>query len=374
MSTPVPAPARATEADPIPGSASVVRRWPAPDTEPALVLVRHGETEWSRSGQHTGNSDIALTARGEQQARAAGPLIRGVLGSAEPVLVLSSPRQRARRTAELAGFEVDDTVADAAEWDYGDLEGRTSAEIGQQWPDWSVWSGPVPGGEDAAAVTSRFDRLLATIASRLAAGGRAGPVLVFSHGHAIRCLAARWLGVPVTSGRHFWLGTGAVSPSVTPTASRRCCTGTSTATHQPEHRGPPMTADGRLAASGTVELTVPADPAYLSVLRTVIASLAAGQDFTLDEIDDLRIAVDEAGALLLPHAESGSQVSAVFDVGAGTLRAEVAVTMPAGRVAEPDRSGFAWLVLTALTDSVEWVRSGQRLALVLTKDRGTRDR
>ena len=210
MSEPVSAPDQPTEADPISGSASAVRRWPVPNTEPALVLIRHGETEWSRSGQHTGKSDIALTEFGEQQARAAGPLIRGVLGSTEPALVLSSPRQRAWRTAELAGFHVEETNSDAAEWDYGDLEGLTSPDIRKQLPGWSVWSGPIPGGEDAAAVSARLDRLLNTITARLEATGRSGPVLVFSHGHAIRCLAARWLGDPVTSGRHFWLGTGAV--------------------------------------------------------------------------------------------------------------------------------------------------------------------
>jgi probable phosphoglycerate mutase len=192
-------------------SASVPQRWPAPNTEPALVLIRHGETEWSRSGQHTGRSDIALTELGEQQARAAGPLIRSVLGSTEPALVLSSPRQRAWRTAELAGFPAEDTDEDAAEWDYGDLEGLTSPDIRKRWPDWSVWSGPIPGGEDAAAVSARFDRLLDTIRVRLAATGRPGPALVFSHGHAIRCLAARWLGDPVSCGSRFWLGTGAVS-------------------------------------------------------------------------------------------------------------------------------------------------------------------
>ena len=210
MSVPVPPPDQPTEADPISGSASVVRRWPVPNTEAALVLVRHGETEWSRSGQHTGRSDIPLTEHGEQQARAAGPLIRGVLGGQEPALVLSSPRQRAWRTAELAGFPAEETVEDAGEWDYGELEGLTSPEIRKQWPDWSVWSGPVPGGEDAAAASARFDRLLNTVTDRLQAAGRSGPVVVFSHGHAIRCLAARWLGDPVTWGRHFWLGTGAV--------------------------------------------------------------------------------------------------------------------------------------------------------------------
>ncbi|MDQ1722428.1 MAG: hypothetical protein QOI26_2162 [Pseudonocardiales bacterium] len=210
MSEPARAPDQPTEADPIAGSASVVRRWPAPDTQPAFVLIRHGETEWSRSGQHTGRTDIALTEFGERQARAVGPLIRSVLGPTQPGLVLSSPRQRAWRTAELAGFGVDEIIEDAAEWDYGDLEGLTSAEIRQRWPDWSVWSGPIPGGEDAAAVSARFDRLLSIISAQLESSMRSGPVLVFSHGHALRCLAARWLGEPVTSGRHFWLGTGAV--------------------------------------------------------------------------------------------------------------------------------------------------------------------
>jgi len=210
VSGPVPAAERPIEADPDSGSASVVRRWPAPDTEAALVLVRHGETEWSRGGRHTGATDIPLTERGERQARAAGPLIRAVLGSTGPALVLSSPRQRAWHTAELAGFEIDDTVTDAAEWDYGELEGRTSAEIGRDWPGWSIWTGPVPGGEDAGAVTVRLDRLLGSIAGRLAGTDRTGPVLLFSHGHAIRSLAARWLGEPVTAGRRLWLSTGAV--------------------------------------------------------------------------------------------------------------------------------------------------------------------
>jgi serine/threonine-protein kinase RsbW len=135
-----------------------------------------------------------------------------------------------------------------------------------------------------------------------------------------------------------------------------------------------VTTERRANATDTVELTVPADPAYLSVLRTVIASLAAQRDFTLDEIDDLRIAVDEAGALLLPHAGPGSRLSAVFGGSATTVAVEVAVTTPHGEVGHPDRSSFAWLVLTALTDSVVPDESGQRLSLVLSKARGTRDR
>jgi len=135
-----------------------------------------------------------------------------------------------------------------------------------------------------------------------------------------------------------------------------------------------MTAEHRPDPAGPVELTVPAEPAYLSLLRAVIASLAAGRDFTLDEIDDLRIAVDEAGALLLPHAAPASQLSAVFGGSASSLRAEVSVSVPPGSPAEPDRSSFAWLVLAALTDSVELASSGHRLSLVLTKARGPRDR
>jgi serine/threonine-protein kinase RsbW len=135
-----------------------------------------------------------------------------------------------------------------------------------------------------------------------------------------------------------------------------------------------MSAGHRLDATGTVELSVPADPAYLALLRTVVASLAAGRDFTLDEIEDLRIAVDEAGALLLPHAAPASQLSAVFGGEPDSLRVEVSVTVPTGHPAAPDRSSFAWLVLTALTDSTELASSGQRLSLVLTKGRGARDR
>jgi serine/threonine-protein kinase RsbW len=135
-----------------------------------------------------------------------------------------------------------------------------------------------------------------------------------------------------------------------------------------------VTTERRINATDTVELTVPADPAYLSVLRAVIASLAARRDFTLDEIDDLRIAVDEAGALLLPHAGPESRLSAVFGGSATTLRVEVAVTVRPGGAGPQDRSSFAWLVLTALADSVVLDESGQRLSLVLSKARGTRDR
>jgi serine/threonine-protein kinase RsbW len=134
-----------------------------------------------------------------------------------------------------------------------------------------------------------------------------------------------------------------------------------------------VSVEGQLDATGTVELTVPADPSYVSMLRTVVASLAARRDFTLDEIDDLRIAVDEAGALLLPHAVPGSQLSAAFEGSDTSLQVEVAVTVPAGETGRPDRSSFAWLVLAALTDSVALAESGQRLSLTLSKARGSRD-
>lgn len=175
------------------------------DTErpaPALVIVRHGQTEWSRTGQHTGRTDLPLTPTGEEQARAAGATIRAVLADQPPALVLSSPRQRAWHTAELAGYPPDELTEDAAEWDYGELEGLTSTEIGERYPDWSIWTGPVPGGEDDEQVSARLDRLLHRAAAT------SGPVLVFSHGHASRCLAARWLAEPISSGQHYRLDTG----------------------------------------------------------------------------------------------------------------------------------------------------------------------
>jgi probable phosphoglycerate mutase len=174
---------------------------------PAIILIRHGETEWSKSGRHTGHTDIELTETGVEQARTAGRLVRALLGSAAPAMIVSSPRQRALRTAELAGFTPDLVTEAAAEWNYGDLEGLTSPEIQQDLPGWSIWAGPVPGGEDAGAVTTRIDGLLDHV--RSATGP--GPALIFSHGHASRCVAARWLGEPVTAGQHYSLGTGAVS-------------------------------------------------------------------------------------------------------------------------------------------------------------------
>jgi probable phosphoglycerate mutase len=167
---------------------------------PELWLVRHGETEWSRSGKHTSTTDVPLTERGELAART----LRDRLTEVEFDLVLTSPRQRARRTAELAGFT--DVVADEdlAEWAYGDYEGVTTEEIREGVPGWTVWSHPTPGGETPGEVTTRLDRVLGRVREH-------DRVLAFGHGHALRALGARWIGRPVTDGRLFALDTGTVS-------------------------------------------------------------------------------------------------------------------------------------------------------------------
>jgi probable phosphoglycerate mutase len=167
-----------------------------------LWLVRHGETEWSASGRHTSRTDVPLTAAGGQEARD----LSAALDAQRFELVLSSPRQRARRTAELAGFrpEIDQ---DLAEWDYGDLEGLTIDQIRARYPGWTIWSGPWPGGERPADVEARADRVVRRVLA-LADGARA---LVFAHGHILRVLAARWLGLAGTEGRLLVLGTATVS-------------------------------------------------------------------------------------------------------------------------------------------------------------------
>jgi len=166
-----------------------------------LWVIRHGETEWSRDGKHTSRTEVELTPEGEDVARGLADRLDGV----DFDLVLTSPRLRTRRTAELAGFADAHVEDDLAEWDYGDYEGITSAEIREDVPGWTVWTHPCPGGETADQVSRRMDRVVAKVR---ADGGR---VLVFSHGHASRALAARWLGLPVEDGRHFLLGTATIS-------------------------------------------------------------------------------------------------------------------------------------------------------------------
>jgi broad specificity phosphatase PhoE len=162
-----------------------------------LWLVRHGQTEWSRGGRHTGRTDIPLTDIGELQAAALAPLFDGL----HPALVLSSPRQRATRTAELGGLVVDEVDDDLAEWDYGDYEGLTSAQIHQTNPGWTIFGAPTPGAETAEQIAQRADRVL----TRAAAVLRNGPVVLISHGHMTRVFGARWIGQPVSAGAHLLL-------------------------------------------------------------------------------------------------------------------------------------------------------------------------
>jgi broad specificity phosphatase PhoE len=163
-------------------------------------LVRHGETEWSRLGKHTGTTDVALTEAGEAAARE----LRTRLADLDPDLVVTSPLQRARRTAELAGFpdaRVDERLV---EWDYGTYEGVTTAEIRRTRPGWSVWTDGAEGGEDGEQVGARIDAALADLPSE-------GRVLLVAHGHLLRALTARWLGQPVADGRLYRLDTATVS-------------------------------------------------------------------------------------------------------------------------------------------------------------------
>ncbi|HEY1381136.1 MAG TPA: histidine phosphatase family protein [Gemmataceae bacterium] len=159
---------------------------------PRVYLARHGETAWTLSGQHTGRTDIPLTPRGEADARHLGERLKGHSFA----VVLTSPLQRAKRTCELAGFG-DRCQVDAGlrEWDYGEFEGLKTAEIRQRRPDWDLFRDGCPGGEDAAAVGARADRVLARVRAA------AGDVLLFAHGHILRVITARWLGQPPAAGR-----------------------------------------------------------------------------------------------------------------------------------------------------------------------------
>ena len=167
-----------------------------------LVLARHGETEWSQAGRHTGRTDIPLTAAGREQALRLGGLLAGRSFSR----VLSSPLSRATETARLAGFgdrlELDD---DLREWDYGIYEGRTRVDIAREIPGWTVWSHPILGGESLDELGARADRVIAAL---LPIGG---DVLLFSHGHFLRVLGTRWIQAPPVSGSRLELWTATVS-------------------------------------------------------------------------------------------------------------------------------------------------------------------
>ena len=172
-------------------------------TPPAaeLWLVRHGETEWSRDGRHTSSTDLPLTSVGEEVARSLRPRLDEVAFD----LVLTSPMQRARVTADLVGRGDAEVDADLVEWGYGEYEGRTSVEIREEVPGWTIWSQPAPGGETPDQVAERLDRVVAR------ARALDGDTLAFAHGHSLCALAARWLELPLSEGRLFRLETTTVS-------------------------------------------------------------------------------------------------------------------------------------------------------------------
>ena len=175
---------------------------PPSDENMKLWLIRHGETEWSLSGAHTSRTDIPLTERGKERAAK----IRDYLAQRKFSLVLSSPLQRARETCRIAGYsDVAQIEENLKEWDYGIFEGRTTADIRKDQPDWSIWDSPVPEGEPVEHVAARAQKV---IDRALEAGG---DVALFAHAHILRILAATWLGLEPRGGRLFALGTGSVS-------------------------------------------------------------------------------------------------------------------------------------------------------------------
>ncbi|MFC4333714.1 histidine phosphatase family protein [Salininema proteolyticum] len=170
-----------------------------------IVLLRHGETEWSHDGRHTSVTDIELTAGGRSEAASVAPLLRHW----RFVAVWSSPRKRALDTAHLAGLNTDDIRVDLAEWAYGDAEGKTRGQVSETEPSWNLWTsgGIGPGGETPDQVAARADRLIFDAEPLLAEGD----VAFVSHSHFLRVLAARWLGGEPQFGAHLQLGTGSVS-------------------------------------------------------------------------------------------------------------------------------------------------------------------
>jgi len=167
-----------------------------------ICLVRHGETKWSLSGQHTGRTDLPLTERGEQRARNLGPVLQRMSFTH----VLTSPLQRARRTCELAGLgAVAKVEPNLHEWDYGDYEGRTTADIHGQRPGWEVYRDGCPAGESADQVSRRADEIVSNLRTL------DGTIAIFSHGQFLRALAVRWIGLSIGEGRHLSLNTASVS-------------------------------------------------------------------------------------------------------------------------------------------------------------------
>jgi broad specificity phosphatase PhoE len=168
-----------------------------------IVLIRHGQTEWSAAGRHTSYTDLDLTDEGVEQARAAGRRLAGRKFAA----VISSPRKRALRTAELAGLTVTEVTEDLAEWNYGEYEGLTSETIHESDPDWSLWTDGAPGGESPEQIAARLDRVLAQARELL----DQGDVALVAHGHSLRVTGARWIGLPASGGGLLKLGTATLS-------------------------------------------------------------------------------------------------------------------------------------------------------------------
>ena len=168
-----------------------------PASDPGrIVLLRHGQTEWSASGQHTSRTDIPLTDRGRVLAEETAELGRRILRDRPPALVLTSPRARARTTAELAGLHADRVDDRLVEWDYGSYEGLTTDQIRADQPGWSIWENGAPGGESPEQVGKRADDLIADITANLADGD----VVLVGHGHFSRVLMTRWIELPVVEG------------------------------------------------------------------------------------------------------------------------------------------------------------------------------
>jgi broad specificity phosphatase PhoE len=170
-----------------------------------LLLFRHGETEWSLSGQHTGSTEIDLTENGRTQAKLAGSVLSG-LNLADP-LVISSPRQRALVTAELAGLTVDKISPLLAEWDYGEYEGVTTKKIRETDPDWLVWTHGCPGGESVQQVSGRADRAIAMALQHM----ESRDVVFVSHGHFSRSVITRWVELPLAEGARFGMRTASIA-------------------------------------------------------------------------------------------------------------------------------------------------------------------
>ena len=169
---------------------------------PRIYLIRHGQTEWSLSGQHTGRTDVPMTPKGEAQARQLADVLRRIQFGA----VLTSPLQRARRTCELAGLgDRAQIEQDLVEWDYGNYEGMTSEEILEKDPSWSLFRDGAPHGESPQAIKARVDRLIAKLETLT------GNVALFSHGHLICALAARWIELPIVAAEHLDLSTSSIS-------------------------------------------------------------------------------------------------------------------------------------------------------------------